>query len=185
MKLQKSILALVTMILMGFSINSSAAGGNMTGFTIAPALYYESSSRDNGTTKTSSSVTLIDMRLAYIMGNFYFGALYNTYSSGSSPALKHTHMGPSIGYVMGGFNAVFSYLLDVQQDVSATSKYKGTGMQLDVGYAFNLGSWAMGPQFSYTSFAYSKLDTSGVETDVNPELKITQILPKFAFWFWF
>ncbi len=168
-----------------FSTSMANAAGGGTGWVFNPALFYQSLSITSGGSTASSSSTLIDARLGYVMSsNIYLGGYYNTTSdSSASSSLTDTAMGVDLGYYSGAFSAILTYILGADDQTSSTDTRKGKGFALTLGYAFSAGGWGFGPQLMYDSITWDKLVSSGTESTI--DIKTSTILPRFAFWFHF
>lgn len=169
-------------------------------FVISPGINYVSVKTEATTPATVSAEgdgLGIDMRLGYIfpMG-FYIGGMYS-YLSGSfafAPSLgsdakdSGSLLGPTIGYYNPmGFNMLFTYHLmgDSKSELNGvTATFKGaSGFQFDIGWNFPITSvFGLGPQITYKSIEYGKVDTG---TEVTTDYKYTTIDPYLAFWFMF
>lgn len=168
---------------------ANAAGGSRAGFTINPSLWYSSRQTDNGSgTTTDVSTTNLGMHFGYAMSSgLYFGAGYDggTGKVGSS-SLAFSAMSADVGYYVGAWSFVASYILSVSSDQTATLKYSGTGYGASIGYMFNGGSsWGFGPLLSYVTATFDKQTNGGTESALTPNATLTDLSPKFAFWFHF
>ncbi|MES2965265.1 MAG: hypothetical protein V4760_15370 [Bdellovibrionota bacterium] len=124
------------------------------GYVRAEAMYLSSGGGSGSIDKTTR--TLIDVGAGFAHADGWtLGFLYGTeavnYSS-TSPSTNRASFGPSVGWMQGPMNGVytmFTYFL-----TSTYSSYKGTGYQLDVGYQVPLGKVGLGVQLSYKRFKY-------------------------------
>jgi outer membrane autotransporter protein len=130
------------------------------------------------------SVFSFDMRAGYrTPTGWFFGLIYSTFSGTGSATMTGSALGNSVGYFDGVFSAMLSiYLTAVTQESnSAVSLHRseGTGVQLDVGCMFPIGSgFSFGPMMTYKNFTYNKMtDQSGLVTSTaTPEISIAPYL---------
>jgi hypothetical protein len=139
--------------------------------------------------------------LGYIFGGSYVvGLTYNMYSlttnrasvvggsSGLNETTKQSEMGPTVGYISGGWRYLLTYFisgtkslqtkdLDDSNLPSSDRTYKNSklsGFQLSVGYTFAFGAnFEIGPSLVYKSLTYTNqelVDTSGVSSYADSEL---------------
>lgn len=120
--------------------------------------------------------------LGYVFGqSFLLGLTYNNYSlatdrknvSGGSPGLKQTtaenQFGPTIGWLNGGFRAMFTMFMSGNKEVktinfdstgnTADATIKNSelsGFQVTMGYTFGVWGMELGPSLSYTTISYAK-----------------------------
>ncbi len=149
----------------------------------SPAVSYLSFETEEGGVSSESSVTYVDARLGYILPmGIYLGGMYAIENNENNSSY---YGGLSVGYYNSGFSLIGTYHLLGEYDPDGASKYTGaSGIQVDLSYAFMVASnFALGPQISYRSVEYDKLEVSGVEFDSTR--KETQILPMINLWFMF
>jgi hypothetical protein len=70
-----------------------------------------------------------------------------------------------------------------EQDLDATNTLTdGMGPQIDVGWAFPItATFHLGPQITYRSVGFDKLETSGVSADA--DVTLSYIMPAINLWF--
>lgn len=152
----------------------------------SPGLSYLSSDVDNNGATSESSNLRADVRLGYVMPmGLYLGGMYAHLSndSGSSDS-SGSLIGPTVGYSsMMGFYTLLTY--HIIGEVGDTTKFTGgKGPQIDIGWVFPLSSgFAIGPQFTYRSISFDKVETGGVSTDT--DYTETTIAPYLSLWFMF
>ena len=176
-----------SILFLGFASTANAAGGGgNTGFIFNPAIYYGSTKVETSGSTSEGSSTYIDARLGYAMSSgLYLGGYYGLKPTKSgSTTLNHNEMGADLGYYAGAFNILATYILSAEDDQSSTTKIKGSGLGVTLGYIFGAGGWGFGPQVTYSMITYNKQVSSGTESTIS-DIKVTSITPKFAFWFRF
>lgn len=170
------------------------------------------SSAGGSTTKTipTESGLGYDFRttMGYVWSNIVFGATFNYYSVNTSRPLTSdyeglktsttkTDLGPTVGYVLGGWRAMFTYFIYATKTfhetytdpssgaVTTDNNYKntdGSGFQFEITYGLNLGEgFSIGPTLIYRDVSYKKQSLSGgsnsysasstTSTPVDAELK--------------
>src|SRR5512135_1853518 len=112
------------------------------GLMFSPSLmYYSYDDRDNGGNLAQVTGQYLDLRLGYVMPyNLYFGGLYSMMDrKDGTTDRKRTSYGPSIGVVYNGFELIGTYIFSSQYvEDSGTTLQKGSGIQIDLGYFFNV-----------------------------------------------
>ena len=182
--MKKLILILATLVL------TSPA---LAQLIFAPGVGYvdrQTEATQPATVDQSSAETRFDLKLGYVLPmGLYLGGMYafldsedcvgNTCSDSSG-----FYAGPSIGYhSLTGFYALFTY--QILGEVGDTNKLTGAqGPQVDLGWVFPLTSYfAIGPQITYRSIEYDKLETPTGSQDT--DTKDTSIAPYVSLWFMF
>lgn len=181
---------LLMILAVALPLSSWAASGRAGSFSVAPALFYATSEYDRteigGGTGESSSL-YYDLRLGYSWSNgMYAGAIYGTRGDGNGTNdFAETYMGASFGYSNDGWIAVLHYFISAEEEIGTnTSLTSGTGFGLDIGYMWSVNNtFSIGPQLSYRTFSYTKLDVAGTETDKDTSQAYT--LPYIALGFSF
>ncbi len=204
--MKSAVLRVLTFLTITFVLQP-AQGQEMTSgdFLVAPSLLYYSGLRSR-TSKDEKAYLVGEMKLAYQIHPFvYLGPTYqheqdDTKTSGySSPSLNNTSksqrssIGASLGYVTPSYHFMFTYYFDSKWNLNTSSttgdnkyNYKGTGMQLDVGYKIPLWGIFFGPQLSYKMFTYEKLSTdSGAAEKISPKLEDTGLEPSLVLFYFF
>ncbi|MCJ8277214.1 MAG: hypothetical protein HRT44_06405 [Bdellovibrionales bacterium] len=170
------------LIILASLIMASSAWGSIV---FAPGLIYESVDTENNGVSSSSDRLNLDLKFGYVLPmGLYLGGMYNMDQYGDD--LEANSIGATVGYYsMMGFYSLFTYHFMGERDVNATTKYTGAaGPQIDIGWVFPLSSFfAIGPQLSYKSLEFSKIEVGSVETDTND--KRTVIEPSVSLWFMF
>lgn len=165
----------------------------------SPVLSYTTGSAEDQntdpTTKVSTSSTSVDARLGYLMpGGIMIGGIYSMENGTSKVNSSETktsasRFGASVGFKMSSFILMGHYFLSASadsKDSDGTTKYTGgSGMQVDAGWAFDIGSGiGFGPQLSWYSMTYTKKKLpSGTESSKN--YVVSGIQPALLFWFAF
>ena len=129
-----------------------------------------------------------DFRLGYLHSSgLFLGGMYSMakYSNGTTSANGFS-VGPTLGFShYSGFFALFTYYIMAEQDnrQDVTQKLTdGMGPQIDIGWAFPItASFHLGPQITYRSVTYDKLETGGASQDI--EFTQSHILPAINLWF--
>lgn len=140
----------------------------------APAFNYTS----NWVDSSESSSLMIDLRLGTLVGtSFYVGGIYHIERDDAGGSNTNGYAaGPSAGLYLGNFSLIGSYHLVAARKTGSSELTDGTGPQIDIAYAFDLGSNVkMGPQFTWREITYDK------PTNV----KIGSMKPYVAFFFEF
>lgn len=174
-------------------------------FLIAPSVFYYSGLRSR-TSKDDKSYLVGEMKLAYQFSpNFYIGATYQQeqeevqtsgYSSASfnnTSESKRSSLGASVGYVTSTFHFFFTYFVDSKWNLETVTSsgankydYKGSGLQLDLGYKIPLWGFFIGPQISYKLFTYDELVTNGgTSASITPKLEDKKLEPALVFYYFF
>ena len=155
----------------------------------SPGLAYLSDTQEQ-TDPTSSNVETsqlrADIRLGYILPmGLYVGGMY-AYNSVDVNGTDSTGFlaGPSVGYhSMMGFYTMLTY--HILGETGDTTKFTGAkGPPVDIGWVFPLtSSFALGPQITYRSVEFDKIETAG--SSIDTDLKQTSIAPYLSLWFMF
>lgn len=185
-----------------FTPSSSGSGGD---YLVAPSLFYLSSVRTRSSREETAYFSA-DLRLGYqIYPQLYAGINYqadqkNVESTGftvesfnNTSKLKRNSIGASLTYVMDSVHFSFTYYVDSKLALSNTNgigntnyEYTGTGLQADVGYRFLIWGISLGPQLSYKSYTYSKLNIDGAGTNqITPKLEESNFEPSLIAYFFF
>jgi hypothetical protein len=147
----------------------------------APGLAYTKDTTTVDGTKTESKRTSLDLRLLYLhQSGLLLGGMYAMTSINDD---DQTAVGPSLGYnAKNGFFALFTYFLVSEYKFSSGGKYKdGMGPQIDIGWVFPLTeSIYLGPQLSYRSVSYSKIDSGG--NSVSTDTTVANTTPYITLW---
>lgn len=176
---------LMTFLAVCMSVSVASAS-----FVISPNISYQSSKTEQTQPSTSSSEgseMLIDARVGYVLPTgLFLGGMYSSIKSTSGNTDSSGFMvGPSVGYYsMSGFFAMLTYHIMGEYGTSA-AKYTGAkGPQVDLGWIFPITAYfSMGPQITWRSLDYNKLEGSG--TSVDADLNSSTIRPYISLWFMF
>lgn len=127
--------------------------------------YLEQSLADNANPETKAKLTLIDLRLGYVMDfGLYLGGLYSIHDQDMLADSSDSYFGPSVGYYNSGFLIVGTYYLYGERDLTnGVGKYAGAkGYQLDISYSVPITkSISMGPQLTYHTVEFDEIQSSG------------------------
>lgn len=124
----------------------------------APAFNYTSGWVDN----SESSSLMIDLRLGTLIGtSFYVGGIYHIERDDAGASDTNAWAaGPSAGIYLGNFSLIGSYHLISERTTGASKLTEGAGPQVDIAYAFELGSSVkLGPQFTWREITYQSPTT--------------------------
>ena len=162
----------------------------LAAFVFSPNVGYYSQEREETLPADSSYKTTelrLDARIGYILPmGLYVGGMYaSTNSDDGTTNNGGSMIGPTIGYYsMMGFYSLFTYHI-IGELEEGVSKYTGAqGPQADIGWIFPISSFfAIGPQLTWRSIEYDKLETAGVSVESNR--KDTSIAPYVSLWFMF
>lgn len=151
----------------------------------APGISYSTiKSQTNGATTTDGKTVSYDLKVGYVHpSGLYLGGMYAITKFDDNGGYA---AGPTLGYShYSGFYALFTYFLTAQQNTASNSKLtSGMGPQIDLGWVFPITSvFFIGPQISYRSIGYDKLESSGVSASTDQSL--SQIMPFVSLWFRF
>ena len=158
------------------------------GFVFTPSITYMTQDVDDGTTPQDVKLTLIDMRLGYIMDfGLYVGGMYSIqdqdiFSNDSSDAF----FGPSVGYYNSGFFAVATLFIHGEKDFSQgnTKLTNVSGFQVDLSYLTPITDGVfLGPQLTYQSVEFAEAEVAGVSSSTN--FSFTSVSPYFSLLFMF
>lgn len=118
---------------------------------------YLSQGSGSGEITTRTSRTLVDVGGGFVhSAGWTLGVLYATeaqQSTGSATS-NRASFGPTLGWMKGGGEG--PYVLATYFMSSTLDSYKGTGYEVDLGYAFPLGKFSLGVQMSYKRFKYTE-----------------------------
>ena len=137
-----------------------------------------------GTTVRELTKTSYDFRLGYLHpSGLYLGGMYiMTSRDDGNYNEKGFAVGPTVGFShYAGFYALFTYFLMAENKVAADTTFTdGMGPQVDIGWAFPLtSSFHLGPQITYRSITYDKVDPGAVALETTQ----TEIVPAINLWF--
>ncbi len=182
MKLSSIIIALVLFA----STNSFAKGGSGGGgWMLMPYLSYASSNtteKQNGVTTingTTNTTTFLGANIGYVMssGLTFFGNFDNESFTNNNVSISNytrTTYGAGVGFIKNGFHILASYGISstLTINTATATKWTGTGLNVDLGYIFEFGSWGLGPELAYRTFNYTTL-TQSVAVSNSAEQKLT------------
>lgn len=147
-----------------------------------PAFTYTiDKTEQNSTTTTTRRV--IDIGAGYVGNEGWmilgmYGMENKTVDDGTNVhKIDRNSMGLGGGYMQkgGGFYVDGIYFIQSEMTIGST-KHKGDGWQIDLGYNFNFSRVGLGAQLTYRSFKYTKAG----EATLTPPLKQTNLDPMFA-----
>lgn len=155
----------------------------------APAAsYFKQEDETDGVASGEMEFSTYDFKLGYVGGSgLYLGGMYQM-RKGSIAGVdaSGTAVGPTLGFNhYSGFYALFTYFLMATEEVAPSVEFTdGMGPQIDVGWVFPITRvFMIGPQISYRSIGYDKVDNAGTETDT--DFTRSNILPYISLWFRF
>jgi hypothetical protein len=196
----KKINALAAIVTLTFGLQSLGA------ILIIPQLYYKTGNvkypygaeSSNEYEKIDSATMNIDFKAGYLFPyGLFVGGNYIMSSSaasgktigGSSSEQKEslTATGASIGYIFGGFSAIFTYVLSADHKYTSGGteyKFTGDGLAVDLGYGFEVnGNLKIGPVLTYKSFTFKEKQVgSAAATKLQDKYALTEIYPMVGFW---
>lgn len=150
----------------------------------APAASYFKIEDENQGVTSETEISSYDLKLGYVgASGLYLGGMYQMSKLNDTDAMA---VGPTLGFShYSGFYALFTYFLMAEQEVDATTELTdGMGPQVDIGWVFPVTRMFMiGPQISYRSISYDKLDSGGASVDA--DYTRSNILPYISLWFRF
>ncbi|MCB0378311.1 MAG: hypothetical protein KDD33_07450 [Bdellovibrionales bacterium] len=156
---------------------------------------YDQTESQVGNTDSQVDGYILDLRFGYLMPmGLYLGGMYSMASGlgavgGNGDDTKGFSVGPTVGYYsMMGFYSLLTYHImgETEKTIySQTSTFTGAkGPQVDIGWVFPLSSFfSIGPQITWKSIEFSKIEGGGSEADTN--YKQTSIQPYISLWFMF
>lgn len=141
---------------------------------------------------SDSKVMIIDFRLGYVFpeNGLFLGGMYklenSTYSNGD---MKGFAVGPSLGYVNGGFSFIATYHFMGERKYTFSgveAKFTdGKGYQFDLAWAPEVSpNFGLGPQLTYRTIKYAQ-SQNGTAAATSNSYEVTTIAPAFVFWFKF
>ena len=141
----------------------------------SPSLFYKTSEEGPSGSETERTETYYDIRLGYGMTTgLYFGGIYSGMTHEINDVeFTRSSYGASIGYVSDGWFLMGHYFIKSEYEVGSNAKYTdGSGFQADVGYWFKAFSQlSIGPQITYRTLSYEKLESGGASVDAEYEHK--------------
>ncbi len=151
----------------------------------APAAsYLKIEDEVEGVAAGESELSSYDLKLGYVHASgLYLGGMYQMSKRNDD---KGFAAGPTLGFShYSGFYALFTYFLVAEHDNSAPTKLTdGMGPQVDIGWVFPITHmFFIGPQMSYRSITYDKIETSGGTAPT--ETTRSNVLPYVSLWFRF
>lgn len=198
----KTLIAILSLFaLFGIAQDSAAQDGAIAEkWMTSPSIFYYTTQRKRNSDE-QKTYSFAELKAGYQFANGWFaGGVYqlqeeNLKNSGFSDPTDNntvkatrTSWGPYIGYIKGTYHAALTYFYESKNQLNKTNStgttkysYKGNGFQLDAGYKIPLGGGFFGPQLSYKTYTYSKLD----ENSISPKLKETGIEPSLTYFFFF
>ena len=170
-------------ILLGLIILVATSVASAT-IVFSPSFSYMTEKTENaGTTASEYTKSFYDFRLGYLHSSgLFLGGMYSMSSYDRGFNQKGFAVGPTIGFShYSGFFALFTYFLMAELDVDATNTMTdGMGPQIDIGWAFPITSmFHLGPQITYRSITFDKIDPSSTSIDVTQ----SDIVPAINLWF--
>lgn len=159
----------------------------------APSLYLNTEkTKVNGSETSDNRWLIVDFRMGYIFSEngLYLGGMYkmenDAYRNGD---LSGYAVGPSVGYVNGGFSLIATYHAMAERKITSSGtevKYSsGSGFQVDVAYTPQIASnFGLGPVFSYRDTKYSKTKVGGA-AETSDSFQLSGLTPGFMFFFKF
>lgn len=172
-----------------FLVATSVASAQIV---FAPSISYTTQEIDNGSGGVSKEKIMFgDLRLAYLHSSgLFLGGTYSMAKLGDETnSTDGFSVGPTIGFShYSGFYALFTYFLMSEQEVVNSgvidTRTDGMGPQIDVGWAFPLTAmFHLGPQITYRSVAYDKLDSAGGGASTDVDVTLSYMMPSIMLWF--
>lgn len=99
--------------------------------------------------------------------------------------------GLSLGYMhSSGLGIMATYLFEPTRDIEdggdTTATWNGgDGSVIDVGYYFDNGDWAIGPQLSIVSAKFKTIESEGQQVDLDSPYEETLTYPYVSLFFYF
>ncbi|MGE0763647.1 MAG: hypothetical protein AB7N80_10255 [Bdellovibrionales bacterium] len=181
MKFVSVLLMALLMTALGFSGQAQAQSGLLFSPSV---MFFSYQDRDGGSDIAKVDAQYIDVRLGYITSmNLYVGGLYTQMKrEDGTTNRERTSMGASAGLVYNRFFLIGHYILSSEFEISSGSSLEdGTGVQVDLGYWFNVsGSFYAGPQVVYRKIDYDKKNGVAVQ-DSNSKETVPYLSLAFIF----
>lgn len=124
--------------------------------------------------ETNTSTTNKNSTMTFGLGTthsegMYLGSIYDlTVKNDGDGNLQDANLGLSVGFVDRGSYIIYNYFFNSSYELDSITKYKGTGMGVDIGYQTKLGAgFSIGAQFSYKKLNFKKKILNGEETDLD------------------
>jgi len=164
-----------------------------------PAIFAaQSESRRDGVTLENTDLQLNINAGKIVTDEFYLGLKYlsstmdqaNDDSSADSKT-EFRAFGISGGYFSkNSFSLIFSWLIDPEYSIRNSSNLSvlkgGSGYLFDLGWRTRFQqSWFVGPQVTYTSVTYKKVEENGTTTPLDSTWSDKSISPYLGLWFLF
>lgn len=170
----------IFLVLIGFSKAVHAQDG----LVFSPSVFFFNfDDEENNSSFAKVDGLYYDVRIGVVSNSLYFGGLYSkmTRKDGTTER-ERTSTGGSVGLLYNQFYLIGHYIFDSTYKTSSNSKLTdGTGMQVNVGYWFNItGSFYAGPEVIHREIKYKKRD--GVSAQ---GAKSTETLPYLSLGFVF
>lgn len=177
------MMILPVVMVLGFSVSAQAADHMLLGLSL---FKYDAKSEGPTIGTGESKNTYYDIKLGYTSDWLYLGGIYSiTSTEQAGNELKRSALGATAGYHNKGFLLDFSYFFQAKRDGGTTVLTKGTGMGIDLGYNFMMGSnLFMGVQGVYRTFTYKEVETETATTEEENKT-ISEMYPMFNIGFVF
>ncbi len=157
------------------------------GLVFNPSIAYMEQSIDDGTTSADAKLTMIDLKLGYILDmGLYFGGLYALQDHDLLADSSDAFFGPSVGYYNNGFFILGTYYIFGERDLTdGSGKFTNVdGLQIDVSYTLPItDTIRLGPQLTYHSYKFKELQAFSGTTEV--DIQVDGLTPYFTLLFMF
>ena len=163
------------------------------------ALFYGTETTKIGDNKSESTKTFYNAGIGLKMDSgLILGAKYlvldETAKAGDDDddtGAKLTGLGATLGYLHdSGFGLAFTYLFEPEKEIlsdgdTVATGTGGTGSVIDVGYYFDQGDYAIGPQISVVSATYKEFEYEELDVELDDDYEETFTYPYIAMFFYF
>ena len=136
----------------------------------SPSLFYSSFKQKSGGSTNEDKLNIYNIKLGYAFtNNIYLGAVYDIEDLGTNTERKS--LGVGVGYIQSGWNFHLNYYLS-SEFTNGANKLEGDGLAIEIGYAYDLGAWAIGPSITHRIFNYDEQNGTSI-----PKITQTRTLP--------
>ena len=161
---------------------------SQSAFLFSPSITHMEHSEENGNApKQTAKMTLIDLRLGYLMDfGLYLGGLYSLQDYELLTDSSDSFFGPTIGYFNSGFFAALTYYVYGERDLTnGSGKYSDvSGFQLDFSYSVPVAEDILiGPQLTFHDYKFGDFQQNG--NSASADYKYSGLTPYFNLTFLF
>lgn len=152
------------------------------------SFFHGSTNTNDAETNTATAVKSTNMTFGLAISHeegMYLGSIYDVYLKNEGNGnLQDSNLGLSIGFTDRGSYIIYHHFFTSNYELNSTTKYKGIGMGVDVGYQAKLAyGFSIGAQFSYKkiNFKEKTVAAEATSTDFSRETVLPSIILGFSF----